>query len=238
MTNTLNIDSVCVYCGSSFGNGEKFTEQATRLGELLHKNGWRLVYGGGTTGLMGTIAKATMGPNCDGNVLGIIPDALVSKEMTEDSKNKIDNLNEDLKKSVENHHGSSPISSEYGRTVIVSDMHTRKRLMADESNAFVAMPGGFGTLEEIMECITWSQLGIHSKPIVLFNMDGFYDSLLQFIENSIQCGFISATNGNIIQVATTAEEVIEKLQSYIVPEGRFALDWSINCQGEHELNGN
>lgn len=230
------IDSVCVYCGSSFGNDDNYVQQATKLGLLFHERGWRLVYGGGTTGLMGTIARSTMGPVCDGKVLGVIPDALVAKErdghVQETSSEDIREMNEGIKKSVENHDGLSPISSEYGRTVIVPDMHTRKKLMADESSAFVAMPGGFGTLEEIMECITWSQLGIHNKPIVLFNMDGFYDSLLSFLTNSIDKGFISSKNGRIIEVATTAEEVIEKIENYVIPEGRFTLKWADNCRSD------
>ncbi|CCH61012.1 hypothetical protein TBLA_0D05190 [Henningerozyma blattae CBS 6284] len=215
--------SVCVYCGSSFGNRDDYSNNAEALGELFHQLKWRLVYGGGSTGLMGCIAKATMGPQLDGNVLGIIPDALISKER---DQGNVDELNKKIKNNVENHKGSTPISSEYGETIVVRDMHTRKRLMANESDSFVAMPGGFGTLEEIMECITWSQLGIHSKPIILFNMDGFYDSLLLFLKHSIDQGFISETNGNIVQVATTPEEVIEKIKNYNPPEGRFNLNWS------------
>lgn len=220
---TSNVNAVCVYCGSSFGNKDKYAEQAARLGALLHKLGWKLVYGGGTTGLMGTIASSAMGPRLDGKVHGIIPDALVSKER--DAKGE-DELNDKLKESVDNHKGATPISSKYGETSIVPDMHTRKRKMAEESDAFVAMPGGYGTLEEIMECVTWSQLGIHDKPVVLFNIDGFYDHLLNFIAHAIDQGFISKRNGEIIQVATTPEQVVEKIASYIVPDGRFNLAWN------------
>lgn len=219
---TSGINSICVYCGSSFGNSSKYSNEAARLGELLHGLGWRLVYGGGSTGLMGTIASSAMGPTFDGKVLGIIPDALVSKER--DSGDGSD-LNAKLRESVDNHKGATPISSKYGETLIVPDMHTRKRKMAEESDAFVAMPGGYGTLEEIMECITWSQLGIHGKPIVLFNIDGFYDHLLDFIKHAIEQGFISKKNGEIIQVASTPEEVVEKIANYVVPDGRFNLAW-------------
>ncbi|GMG31169.1 unnamed protein product [Ambrosiozyma monospora] len=105
-------------------------------------------------------------------------------------------------------------------------MHTRKRLMGQEADGgFVAMPGGFGTLEEIMEITTWSQLGIHCKPIVLFNIDGFYDDFIKFLDSAIEKGFISKKNGKIIAVANTAEEVIEKLDNYVVPDGRFTLQW-------------
>ncbi|QLG72133.1 hypothetical protein HG535_0C04870 [Zygotorulaspora mrakii] len=225
-----SISSVCVYCGSSFGSDEKYAKQAAKLGELFHKLGWRLVYGGGTTGLMGTIASSAMGPKVDGKVLGVIPDALVSKEREPVSEEE---WNAKLKESVDNHQGATPISSKYGETCIVPDMHTRKRKMADESDAYVAMPGGYGTLEEIMECITWSQLGIHDKPIVLFNIDGFYDSLLSFINHSIEQGFISKKNGEIIQVAHTPQEVVEKISNYIVPEGRFNLAWKDECDKGH-----
>lgn len=213
--------SVCVYCGSSFGNKEKYASHAEKLGKLFHQLGWKLVYGGGTTGLMGKIARATMGPNTDGKVLGVIPDALVAKERESSTQD----FNEKIKESVDNHKGSTPISSAYGETAVVPDMHTRKRLMANESNAFVAMPGGYGTLEEIMECITWSQLGIHANPVVLYNIDGFFDNLLKHIEYSIEEGFISKKNGEIVQVAYTAEEVVEKIANYVVPDGRFNLKW-------------
>ncbi|SCU87514.1 LAFA_0E07184g1_1 [Lachancea sp. 'fantastica'] len=231
MTESVAQKAVCVYCGSSYGEKPQFAEEARKLGSLLHSMQWKLVYGGGTTGLMGEIAKAAMGPQVDGYVHGIIPNALVSRERTEDSgsqekKNSVSSFNDEIKKSVENHNGSTPLSHEYGTTTIVPDMHTRKRMMATESDAFVAMPGGYGTLEEIMECITWSQLGIHQKPVVLFNMDGFFNGLLEFIQHSIKSGFISEKNGRIIQVASTAEEVVDKIQQYVVPDGRFTLNWS------------
>ncbi|CAL9730455.1 hypothetical protein MOUN0_J05996 [Monosporozyma unispora] len=214
--------SVCVYCGSASGTNTVFAEEAHQLGKLFHENGWKLVYGGGTTGLMGTVARATMGPNKDGQVHGIIPDALVSKER--DGKHKEVSISR-----IEEHSGTTHISKEYGQTTIVPDMHTRKRLMAKESDAFVAMPGGYGTMEEIMECITWSQLGIHNKPVVLFNINGFYDKLLDFISESIANGFISKKNGDILQVATTAQEVIDKINNYVAPDGRFNLEWDDEC---------
>ncbi|CAI4043709.1 hypothetical protein SKDZ_10G1570 [Saccharomyces kudriavzevii ZP591] len=215
--------SVCVYCGSSFGAKALYSESAEQLGALFYKLGWKLVYGGGTTGLMGKIARSTMGPDLSGHVHGIIPNALVSKERTEEDEEEV---NKALLESVENHKGSTPISKEYGDTTIVPDMHTRKRMMANLSDAFVAMPGGYGTFEEIMECVTWSQLGIHNKPIILFNIDGFYDQLLDFLKHSIEEGFISAKNGEILQVASTPQEVIDKIEKYVVPEGRFNLNWN------------
>ncbi|CCF55519.1 hypothetical protein KAFR_0A00810 [Kazachstania africana CBS 2517] len=227
--------SICVYCGSSVGNSTVYSEEASKLGSLFHKLGWKLIYGGGTTGLMGAIAQATMGPNFDGKVHGIIPDALVAKEREagrEDDVNVQEAIEQQINTTVENHKGSTPISTKFGDTTIVPDMHTRKRLMASESDAFVAMPGGYGTFEEIMECITWSQLGIHSKPVVLFNINGFYNSLLLFIRHSIDQGFISNANGDIVQVANTPEEVVEKIEKYVVPAGRFNLNWEDECDSD------
>lgn len=225
----MTLRSVCVYCGSAAGRTTMYAEEARKLGELFHQFGWQLVYGGGTTGLMGEIARATMGPNYDGHVHGIIPNALVSKErdgeIDDNASIKSAELEEQIRKDVDDHKGSTPISSKLGKTTIVNNMHSRKRLMADESDAFVAMPGGYGTFEEILECITWSQLGIHNKPVILFNINGFYDSLLTFIRQSIDEGFISKSNGEIIQVASTAQEVIEKIKEYKIPDGRFNLNW-------------
>lgn len=234
----MSVKSVCVYCGSSSGTNRIFTEKAKELGQLFYQNGWTLVYGGGTTGLMGTVARAAMGANNDGKVHGIIPDALVSKERKEDTRTNTRNNNNDCYSTeteitrIEDHSGTTNISKDYGETTIVPDMHTRKRLMAKESDAFVAMPGGFGTMEEIMECITWSQLGIHNKPIVLFNIDGYYDKLLDFLNESIENGFVSQRNGKILQVATTPQEVIHKINNYVAPDGRFNLDWNDECDNQ------
>ena len=213
--------TICVFCGSSFGSNPDFAAEATKLGELMASKNYGLVYGGGTTGLMGCIAKAVASNNT--YVHGIIPDALVSKERK--SKDEIEKINDKLKNSVENHKGETPLDDSYGKTTIVSDMHTRKRLMGQEAEAFVAMPGGFGTLEELFEITTWSQLGIHKKPVILFNINGFYDELIVFVQKSIEAGFISENNGKILQVANTPEEVLEKLDNYKVPEGRFNLSW-------------
>ncbi|VEU19603.1 DEKNAAC100322 [Brettanomyces naardenensis] len=221
MTGQETTKRICVFCGSSFGRGANFAEKATELGVILAKNDYGLVYGGGTTGLMGCVAKAVASNGS--YVHGIIPDALVSKERK--NLDEIEKMNHDLKESVSNHKGATPLNDSYGKTTIVPDMHTRKRMMAQEADGFVAMPGGFGTLEEVMEITTWSQLGIHAKPIVLFNIDHYYDEFILFLENCVKRGFISPENGNIIAVATTPEEVIERLKTYKVPEGRFNLTW-------------
>lgn len=150
---------------------------------------------------MGTVARSTKANG--GEVKGIIPRALIERE--QESK--------------------TPDPEIFGETIVVQDMHSRKRLMAQSSSAFVAMPGGYGTAEELFEIITWNQLGIHSLPIVIFNVDGFYDGLTNWINNAVESGFISRDNRKIIVEATSAEEVIEKIENYVVPEGRLNLNW-------------
>ncbi|ODQ81667.1 hypothetical protein BABINDRAFT_159928 [Babjeviella inositovora NRRL Y-12698] len=216
---------VCVYCGSAFGNNPKFATEAAKLGELIASKNWGLVYGGGTTGLMGTVARGTTSQG--GYVHGIIPQALIARERADTS---IDEFNARVQETVDKHDGTTPVPeiSDYGYTTVVSNMHLRKQIMAEEAEAFVALPGGYGTLEELMEVVTWSQLGIHQKPVVLFNMDGFYDLFMVFIKNAIKSGFISEKSGSIIVVANTAEEVISAIENYVVPEGRFKLNWDEN----------
>lgn len=171
-----------------------------------------------TAGLMGAVAKSCSENN--GYVHGIIPEALVSRERIDP-----DDFNGKLHEDINNHKGLTPISNEYGKTTIVDDMHTRKRLMGQEADAFIALPGGYGTLEEIMEVITWSQLGIHEKPIIFYNIDGFYDGLLEFIKSSIKAGFISASNGEIVVVGKNTDEVLNHIANYKIPEGRYNLKW-------------
>lgn len=194
--------TVCVFCGSSNGNDE-YREMASRLGKLLVAEDWGLVYGGGTTGLMGEVAKsvATRG----GRVLGIIPKALIFKEQT----------------------GAAPDEAVYGKTQVVSDMHTRKRLMGQQSDAFVALPGGYGTAEELFEVITWNQLGIHSNPIIILNSNGFYDGLIGWIDNAVKEKFISSGNRSIVVAVETPEQVIDAIKSYKVAPGRWMLNWDV-----------
>lgn len=220
MTTSTPEKTVCVFCGSLFGKEASFAESASKLGELLAKRNWGLVYGGGSTGLMGAVARgcATNG----GYVHGIIPEALISRERTSDNE-----FNDKLKGGINNLDGSTPLpdSSLYGKTTLVKDMHTRKRLMGEEASAFVALPGGYGTLEELMEVVTWHQLNIHCKPIIVYNLNGFYDSFLKFVEDAIDSEFVSKKNGEIIKVALTAEEVLDAIEHYQVPDGRFNLKW-------------
>ena len=155
------LKSVCVYCGSGFGGDPAFRQAAVTLGRSLGQAGLGLVYGGGDVGLMGTVARAALQEG--GHVTGIIPDFLKSRE------HMLDGIQE---------------------TIVVPDMHTRKKLMFDRSDAFVALPGGIGTLEELVEQLTWAQLGQHRKPILLVSINGFWEPLLTLFEHMRGHGFI------------------------------------------------
>lgn len=160
-TTDVSIRSVCVYCGSAHGSDPAFTEAATELGRALAEAGVRLVYGGGDVGLMGVVARAVL--ENGGRVTGIIPDFLMAREsMIEDAQ----------------------------ETIVVPDMHTRKQLMFDRADAFVALPGGVGTLEELVEQLTWAQLGRHDKPILILDTGGFWRPLLTLLAHMRGHGFI------------------------------------------------
>jgi len=174
--------SICVYCGSRPGHHPEFTAVATQVGTWIGTHGGQLVYGGGRNGLMGTVADATLAAG--GRVIGIIPKALVDREHA--------------------HRGCTELH-------VVDTMHERKRLMAEHADAFVALPGGIGTLEEFFEVWTWRQLGYHDKPVGLLNMNGYYDSLLAFLTSSVGHGFMSDALMPLISVDTQAEPLLESL---------------------------
>jgi uncharacterized protein (TIGR00730 family) len=174
--------SICVYCGSRPGHHPEFTAVATQVGTWIGTHGGQLVYGGGRNGLMGTVADATLAAG--GRVIGIIPKALVDREHA--------------------HRGCTELH-------VVDTMHERKRLMAEHADAFVALPGGIGTLEEFFEVWTWRQLGYHDKPVGLLNMNGYYDSLLAFLTSSVGHGFMSDALMSLISVETQAEPLLESL---------------------------
>ncbi|GME77748.1 unnamed protein product [Ambrosiozyma monospora] len=212
--------SICIFCGSSSGNSSEYTKQATQLGKLLAEKNYGLIYGGGTTGLMGAVAKSARSNG--GYVHGIIPRVLVEKERPNDFAQ-----DQSRSKTEEKLQTWEDESLSYGSTTMVDDIYTRKQLMGKNADGgFVAMPGGYGTLEEVMEVISWSRMGVHSKPIVFFNINGLYDKFIQYIEDIIEAGFMSKDSNNIFKVANTAEEVIEQLDTYVVPEGRFTLNWN------------
>jgi uncharacterized protein (TIGR00730 family) len=187
--NTNKIKRICVFCGSSIGKREVYAEEARGLGETMATNGIGLVFGAGGIGLMGAVADAVIAAK--GEVIGIIPYALATKERA---------------------HPAVEMR-------VVNTMHERKAMMAQLSDAFIAMPGGFGTFEELLEIITWGQLGIHQKPIGLLNVAGYYDPLLAMIDRGIEEGFILPQYRNLIVVASKAEALLEKLFSYQPLEG-------------------
>ncbi|GFY97947.1 putative lysine decarboxylase family protein [Actinidia rufa] len=179
---------ICVFCGSSSGKKSSYQDAAVELGKELVDRRIDLVYGGGSVGLMGLVSQAVH----DGgrHVLGIIPRTLMPREITGET---------------------------IGEVRAVSDMHQRKAEMARQADAFIALPGGYGTLEELLEVITWAQLGIHCKPVGLLNVEGFYNSLLCFIDKAVDEGFISPTARRIIVSAPTAKQLVKELEEY-VPE--------------------
>ncbi|KAI4378527.1 hypothetical protein MLD38_015994 [Melastoma candidum] len=176
---------MCVFSGRSSGRKPSYQEAAIELGKELVERRIDLVYGGRSVGLMGLVSQAVH----DGgrHVLGVIPRTMIPGEITG--------------KSV-------------GELRSVSDMHQRKAEMARQADAFIALPGGYGTLEELLEVITWAQLGIHKKPVGLLNVDGYYNSLLSFIDKAVDEGFISPTSRRIIVSAPTAKELVRQLEEY------------------------
>jgi len=184
-----------------------------------------LVYGGGTVGLMGEVAKTLVSLSGPDAVHGIIPEALVRYERDPTYKSKQLNGSTGT-------HMDVPEEAVFGRTTIVKDMHTRKRLMAQEvieggpGSGFIALSGGYGTIEELFETATWNQLGIHNKGICVLNINGFFDGILAWINKSVEEGFIHGENKRIIAEAKTAEEAITALREYKVSEAVFKLSWS------------
>jgi uncharacterized protein (TIGR00730 family) len=239
---------VCVFCGSSSGKKPIHIESARILAECLADANASLVYGGGTMGIMGEVAKTLVQRRGPKSVHGIIPRALIRTEKDgtlrngeahADSKPKIERsmTSEELERFTSNTSQDDPDKkivpeSEFGVTTIVPDMHTRKRMMAASVEAggpgsgFVALAGGYGTMEEVMEMVTWNQLGIHQIPVILVNIDGYWDGLLDWVKNSIREGFVGESNANILVEVKRPEDVVEALRDYKVAEGRFKLDWS------------
>ena len=182
------VQRICVFTGSQAGSRPAYAEQARRLGRLLGQRGIGLVYGGGSVGLMGVIADAALEAGAE--VIGVIPEVLMIREVT--------------------HTGLTELR-------IVDTMHERKALMAELSDAFIAMPGGFGTLDELLEAITWAQLGLHRKPVGLLNVEGYYDPLLALIEHAIAEGFILPEYAQLLTVDSDPEELLEQLLRYEPP---------------------
>jgi uncharacterized protein (TIGR00730 family) len=180
---------LCVFCGSSHGANPAYAEAAVTLGTLLAKRGIGLVYGGGNVGLMGVIADAALAVG--GEVIGVIPKSLADREVA--------------------HHGVTDLR-------VVDSMHTRKAMMADLSDAFIAMPGGVGTFEEFFEAITWTQLGLHRKACGLLNVAGFYTPLALFIDQAVSEGFIKPVHRAAIVVDDNPERLLDTLSTIDLPD--------------------
>lgn len=179
---------LCVFCGSNKGTEQSYVDATKRLGRALAERGIELVYGGGHVGLMGLVADAVI--DAGGKAIGVIPQALVDRELA------------------------------HGRLTelhVVNSMHERKALMSELSDAFIALPGGFGTLEEFAEILTWSLLGFQKKPSGLLNVDGYYDSLITFFDNAVEKGFISPTHRSLVLVSADPTQMLEQIDAFRHP---------------------
>ena len=174
--------SLCVYCGSRAGDNAAYEAAATAVGTAIGRRGWRLVYGGGRAGLMGRVADAALAAGAP--VLGVIPRSLMEREV--------------------GHRGLTELH-------VVETMHERKLMMAQHSDAFIALPGGIGTFEELFEVWTWRQLGYHDKPVGLLNVDGYYDALLDFMRQTVARGFVSDAQNALLQVHTQADDLLDSI---------------------------
>lgn len=182
------IRRVCVFCGSNTGTDPAYVEAAQELGRLFSREGIALVYGGGSVGLMGQLADAVLGTG--GEVIGVIPHALWAREV--------------------GHRGLTDLR-------IVDTMHERKAMMADLADAFIALPGGLGTLEEIFEIWTWAQLGLHRKPLGFLDVNGFYTPLMEFLDGAVRARFVREQHRAIAMVANDAEALLRRFDSWQPP---------------------
>lgn len=189
MTQQRTFRRICVFCGSSEGRDRLFRDAATRLGAFLAGQGIGVVYGGGKVGLMGAVADGALAAG--GEVIGVIPEKLKSLEVGHDGLTEL---------------------------FVVDSMHARKAMMAHLSDAFIALPGGWGTLEEVFEVTTWTQLNYHRKPVGLLNVDGYFDHLRAFIQHAGECGFIRPLHQGLMQVADTPESLLGALSTAEIPE--------------------
>jgi uncharacterized protein (TIGR00730 family) len=180
--------SLCVFCGANFGRRPAYRESAQRLGKLLAQRGITLVYGGGNVGLMGALADAALAGG--GRVIGVIPRALAEKEIAHDGLSEMH---------------------------VVGSMHERKALMADLADAFLTLPGGFGTWDEFCEALTWSQLGLQKKVVAFLNVEGYYDALLALTERAAEDGFIREEHRELLLVDDDAGKLLDRLETYEVP---------------------
>ncbi|MDB5313228.1 MAG: yvdD 2 [Gemmataceae bacterium] len=180
--------TVCVFCGSAIGSTRVYAAAARQLGVELVRRELGLVYGGGRVGLMGEVAAAVLGAG--GTVVGVIPHALAAKEIA---------------------------FAEATELIVVDTMHTRKALMADRADAFVAMPGGYGTCDELFEILTWAQLGIHRKPVGLLNVNGFFTPLLGWLDHAVGEGLLKPAHRDLLLVSESVPDLLDQLATYTSP---------------------
>ncbi|AOA57242.1 LOG family protein [Acinetobacter larvae] len=186
------MNSIAVFCGSALGNEAVFAEQARLTGTLIAQQGKTLVYGGGRSGLMGIVADSALAAG--GQVIGVIPQNLVDSELAHPNLTALH---------------------------IVADMHERKTKMSELADAFIAMPGGSGTFEEIFEQWTWAQLGIHLKPCAFLNVEGFYDDLIKFIAHSAECGFTKTRFTEKLIYSDDIQKILAAFEHYIAPAPKW-----------------
>ena len=180
--------SVCIYCGSSDKIGEMYLTAASRMGEYLAEQDIQIIYGGGSTGLMGEVANGAL--KAGGEVIGVITEQFNNPTLALSNLTKME---------------------------VLPDMHTRKARMAELADGFIALPGGIGTLDELFEIITWAQIGLHQKPIGLLNIDGYFDLLVAFLEHVNQEGFMYEEHSNLYTIDETPEALWKKLLAYRPP---------------------
>ncbi len=180
--------SITVFCGSSFGTEEIYKEQAVLLGQTLAKQNIKLIYGGANVGLMGAVADGVL--NAGGEAIGVLPNFLRSKEIA--------------------HLGLTEL-------ILVESMHERKTKMNDLCEGVIALPGGFGTLEELFEMLTWSQLGLHKKPIAILNINGFYDSLIDLTKTMVEKGLLKDVNQKMLLVSDNIDDLLHQMKNYVAP---------------------
>jgi len=189
-----NLPSICVFCGSSNGADPAYVQTAKELGQRIAASGLGLVFGGATVGLMGVLADAAIAGGAE--VIGVMPEVLMDREIAN--------------RGITHFH-------------VVKTMHERKALMYDHADAFIVLPGGYGTLDEFMEIVTWAQLKIHQKPCILLNINGYYDSFLAFLDHAVAQGFIKPENLKLIQVAEDAASALGIAQSHWKAQGTKPL---------------
>ena len=180
--------NICVYCGSSRGGDRIFLAAAEALGKTIDTHGYGLVYGGASIGLMGAVADSVL--ENQGEVIGVMPQSLADKEIAHCDLTEL---------------------------IVTASMHERKTQMADLSDAFIALPGGLGTLEELFEIWTWAQLGFHTKPIALLNVNQYFNKLIEFLADSTDHGFIKPAHNGMLIIEDNADELLAKIESYQPP---------------------